>query len=269
VVLTWASFFPAPSLSFFELCRVKMSDQYYNSQSATRTIFLVGFPVDWTQRELFNLFACADGFENSSLSTDRQGQMTAFARFDSTENAASAIRKLDKRIIDQTTQRWLDCSFAQHDLTIDSPIGLYSDATASAPQGKKRRYEVTTPMQQTSPLGAMFPSQPMVSYTPTPYQSQISPLASTCPTTDLVNPPCPTMFIGKIPFGVTQEQLLPIFSCLQGFKKLSFNTKCAFVEFVSTQHCVAAMNSLKGRCVVTPGSPPLNVCFAKPKPQMG
>eukprot|EP00906_Rhabdomonas_costata_P032009 RCo045135 len=120
-----------------------------------RTLFLCGFPSDWTQRELSNLFACADGFECAVLCCDQHGSLTAFARFDTVANAEGVQWRLDKRIVDDTCSppRWLECCFADGDLEGESMAEPYFDPTGE--RVKRRRMEQ-----------APFPASQPVSFQP-------------------------------------------------------------------------------------------------------
>eukprot|EP01001_Neometanema_parovale_P011315 NODE_7560_length_758_cov_8.392126_g7313_i0.p1 GENE.NODE_7560_length_758_cov_8.392126_g7313_i0~~NODE_7560_length_758_cov_8.392126_g7313_i0.p1 ORF type:complete len:217 (-),score=28.19 NODE_7560_length_758_cov_8.392126_g7313_i0:48-698(-) len=211
---------------------------------AERTLFIGGFPPDFKERDLFCMFTFASGFMDASLRFDRNGQITAFALFDSAAHAQQARKALHGRVIDKDYGSKLDAKMAQKEFV------------------SKREYE---------PYAADGSPHKRLPQTFAAYQAYMNPGLGLQPWSDAKredrsNPPCNTMFVGRIPAHLSESDLKEIFQIAPGYKKLVFNTNGdrlhAFVEFGSVEDCAEAVYSYS-EYIPQGGDSPLNVSFAR------
>ena len=82
-------------------------------QADISTIFIIGFPDDFKERELINMFLFAPGFEGavlkstniiSSPTPDDRKQLIGFVKFSKALEAAYALEILNGKILDQGVQ---------------------------------------------------------------------------------------------------------------------------------------------------------------------
>ncbi|KAI0236002.1 hypothetical protein L0F63_004685, partial [Massospora cicadina] len=116
------------------------------------TLFIVGFPDDFTEREFNNMFLFAAGFEAamlkppelnldscSTLPSDKQLPLMGFVKFRSRQEAIAAQKLLNGKLVDQERMSVLKVEIAKKNLHIKRPIRCYSDTDrAAAPEPKER-----------------------------------------------------------------------------------------------------------------------------------
>jgi RNA recognition motif-containing protein len=224
---------------------------------ATRTLFIGGFPPDFQERDLFNLFTFAPGFQNASLHRDRGGQLTAFVLFDSPEHARQALIVLNGRVVDDHAGSKLDAHMAQREFLNKREFDPYG--AEGMPPAKR-----TIPAPPINPAGGVSSHYPYAyppyvgipAFTPTPTPTQ----------NDHDIPPCQTLFVGKIPLNTPERDLRALFEACDGFQSLTYKSTgprpCAFVEFKSVDCGTGALHQLHNYQL--PGAKhPLNVSYAK------
>lgn len=222
------------------------------------TLFVVGFPDDFKEREFVNLFAFAAGFEGASLKypdcfTDGWSrpvkQIIGFARFQSRLEAMMARDHLNGKCIDQDRGSILKVEMAKKNLFIPAKIESVTAKTTPFHTHLHPIHEPSlfSPLLYSSPTISSSTSGSSISST------EMQPIATLEASKTFLpgeNPPCNTLYVGNLPANASEEELLALFQPYPGFRRLSFKIKpngpMCFVEFESVTCATLAMDSLYG-----------------------
>eukprot|EP00667_Euglena_gracilis_P024106 EG_transcript_27549 len=207
------------------------------------TIYCTELPRDMTEREFYNLFQFADGFEQTSLSTTSSGNLMGFARFNSIEQAEQCAAYLNGRIVDPASGAVIKCMMAQKNLKPSSrpPVAKrpFGDVLgASLPVSKAAR---TSPASY-APQDLY---QALVAFQNFQQQGSLGQPTSS----PAVAQPCDTLYVAGLPANVTEEELRTYASSFLGFKDLRLvnnGQKCfALVQFDSEALASQAMSQIE------------------------
>eukprot|EP00670_Eutreptiella_braarudii_P018132 CAMPEP_0174363740 /NCGR_PEP_ID=MMETSP0811_2-20130205/70009_1 /TAXON_ID=73025 ORGANISM="Eutreptiella gymnastica-like, Strain CCMP1594" /NCGR_SAMPLE_ID=MMETSP0811_2 /ASSEMBLY_ACC=CAM_ASM_000667 /LENGTH=242 /DNA_ID=CAMNT_0015502695 /DNA_START=23 /DNA_END=751 /DNA_ORIENTATION=+ len=87
-------------------------------EAPVTTIFCAQLPADMTEREFFNMFQMADGFEEASLKQSGTGNLMGFARFSTSAQAELVVGWLNGRTVDPATGLTIVCDMARNNLHV-------------------------------------------------------------------------------------------------------------------------------------------------------
>lgn len=206
------------------------------------TVYCSDLPLDMTEREFYNLFQFADGFEQASLKAANSGNtLMGFARFTTPEQAEGCALYLNGRVVDPATGASIKCMMAQKNLkpSFRPPAAKRPlDEAPVLPIPKAPRANVGQP-------GVQDIYQSLLALTGLMQgggipQHLAQPVAQPAPSR-----PCDTLYLGGLAPGTTEEELRSFCSMFGGFKDLRFinnGQKCfALVQFENESQAAQAM----------------------------
>jgi RNA recognition motif-containing protein len=220
------------------------------------TIYCTELPVDMSEREFYNLFQFADGFEQASLSSTPGNRLTGFARFTTTTQASQAITHFNGRIVDPAAGLAVRVEMAQKQLVVSNRVPSATkrslDPTAAAyPPQKVHR---TSPRNEPS-----YHIQP--SYEGN-YGYEVASPQQTAPVV------CDTLHVTGMDTSTSEAEVLAVLQLLSGFKQMKYVVRSdgkkpfALVQFVDESYAAAVQSTSSGRLFLPTGRP-LNFMFAK------
>lgn len=248
------------------------------------TLFLVGFPDDFKEREFVNLFAFAAGFEGASLkypdcSADGWSrpvrQIIGFARFQSKQEAMLARDHLNGKCIDQDRGSILKVEMAKKNLFIPAKLKSPLSVVAVSPQFHSHLHPIHEASSVFSPLySTVSHSHSSSSSNSTDLIIPVKPIEPTINDSSKSltflpgeNPPCNTLYVGNLPTDASEGELLALFQPYPGFRRLSFKIKpngpMCFVEFESVACATLAMDSLYGTLLSTSHKGGIRLSYSK------
>eukprot|EP00668_Euglena_longa_P038236 GGOE01049230.1.p1 GENE.GGOE01049230.1~~GGOE01049230.1.p1 ORF type:complete len:255 (+),score=33.95 GGOE01049230.1:93-767(+) len=196
-----------------------------------------------TEREFFNLFQFADGFEQTSLATTNSGNLMGFARFNTVEQAEQCAAYLNGRVVDPASGAVIKCVMAQKNLKPSNrpPVAKrpFGDICASLPVPKTARTSAPTASYSAQDL-----YQALLAFQSIQQGGLAQPLSSA----PAVAQPCDTLYVAGLPSNITEEELRTYATSFLGFKDLRLvnnGQKCfALVQFDTDALASQAMSQM-------------------------
>ncbi|CAI5501953.1 unnamed protein product, partial [Closterium sp. Naga37s-1] len=233
-----------------------------------RTIFVTGFPPDAKEREVQNMLRWWPGYEACQL-TFKGDQPLGFAIFSTPAMAFAARDALQGLIFDADHNSVLRVELAKTNLhrrkglpgggdgydhskrsRVD-PMAAYMPGAAAAAMGSFMPAAYDAYASSFTPLPAAAPSAAPKTYTPLP-----APPSGMPGKIYRDNPPCNTLYLGNLGPGVSEAELLQIFSVQPGYVQLRLHRQgmstCCFVQFVDVEAASAVHTALQGGHSLSP-----------------